>query len=56
MVRDHLEGKTNYQAQLFMLASLELWFRVFIDRPQLAPPQETVEQLLDEERAAVPHM
>jgi asparagine synthase (glutamine-hydrolysing) len=56
MVRDHLEGKINYQAQLFMLASLELWFRVFIDSPQLAPPQESVEQLLDEERAAIPHI
>jgi asparagine synthase (glutamine-hydrolysing) len=56
MVRDHLEGRTNYQAQLFLLASLELWFRVFIDSPQLALPQESVEQLLDEERAAVPHV
>src|SRR5438067_37077 len=31
MLHDHLEGTTNYQAQLFLLASLELWFRVFID-------------------------
>ncbi len=53
MVRDHLEGKTNYQAQLFTLASLELWFRVFIDSPQLEMPQGSVETLLDRELSAV---
>jgi asparagine synthase (glutamine-hydrolysing) len=37
LLRDHLEGRTNYQAQLFTLASLELWFRVFIDPPTLEP-------------------
>jgi asparagine synthase (glutamine-hydrolysing) len=56
MVRDHLEGKTNYQAQLFALASLELWFRVFIDSPQLAMPQASVEELLDEERGVIPRL
>ncbi len=47
MVRDHLEGRTNYQAQLFTLASLELWFRVFIDTPQLEIPSGSVEELLE---------
>jgi asparagine synthase (glutamine-hydrolysing) len=36
MLREHMEGRTNYQAQLFTLASLELWFRVFVDPPALA--------------------
>ena len=48
LLRDHLEGKTNYQAQLFNLASLELWFRVFIDSPRLEAPQLSVEELLNE--------
>ncbi|HZR41867.1 MAG TPA: asparagine synthase (glutamine-hydrolyzing) [Ktedonobacteraceae bacterium] len=56
MVRDHLEGKTNYQAQLFTLASLELWFRVFIDTPQLEIPQGSVEEMLSEERTVVPQL
>ncbi len=50
MVRDHLEGRTNYQAQLFTLASLELWFRVFIDSPNLTMPAGSVEDLLNEEK------
>ena len=33
LLREHLAGRQNYQAQLFLLASLELWFRVFIDPP-----------------------
>lgn len=49
MIREHMEGTTNYQAQLFTLASLELWFRVFIDRPQLQAPTESLEELLAEE-------
>ncbi|HLZ60343.1 MAG TPA: asparagine synthase (glutamine-hydrolyzing) [Ktedonosporobacter sp.] len=53
MVRDHLEGKVNYQAQIFTLASLELWFRVFIDSPQLAIPEYSVEELLAQERPMV---
>lgn len=48
LLRDHLEGKTNYQAQLFTLASLELWFRVFIDEPNLVYPEMSVEDLLGE--------
>ncbi|MGZ6384430.1 MAG: asparagine synthase (glutamine-hydrolyzing) [Ktedonobacteraceae bacterium] len=48
LLRDHLEGKTNYQAQLFTLASLELWFRVFIDEPNLVYQEMSVEDLLDE--------
>ncbi|MGZ3621872.1 MAG: asparagine synthase (glutamine-hydrolyzing) [Ktedonobacteraceae bacterium] len=48
LLHDHLEGKTNYQAQLFTLASLELWFRVFIDEPNLVYPEMSVEDLLDE--------
>ena len=35
LLREHLEGRTNYQAQLFTLASLEIWFRVFIDNTDL---------------------
>jgi asparagine synthase (glutamine-hydrolysing) len=49
MLRDHMEGRTNYQAQLFTLASLELWFRIFIDSPDLTMPQGSVEDLLAEE-------
>ena len=48
LLREHIEGTTNYQAQLFILASLELWFRVFIDRAELTCPQESVEELLEE--------
>ncbi|MBE3561158.1 MAG: hypothetical protein IMW89_18355, partial [Ktedonobacteraceae bacterium] len=50
MVRDHVEGRTNYQAQIFTLASLELWFRVFIDRTELAVPECSTEELLEEDR------
>src|SRR5947199_9366611 len=52
MVHDHIEGRTNYQAQLFVLASVELWFRVFIDSSQLALPEYSVEDLLAEEQLA----
>ncbi len=55
LLRDHLEGRTNYQGQLFILASLELWFRVFIDSPHLECPQVSVEALL-EERDRVPSL
>ena len=48
MVRDHLEGRTNYEAQIFTLASLEIWFRVFIDSPQLAIPGGSVETITHE--------
>ncbi len=51
LLRNHLEGTTNYQSQLFILASLELWFRVFIDRADLTCPQETIEELLAEKIA-----
>jgi asparagine synthase (glutamine-hydrolysing) len=40
ILREHLRGQNNYQAQLFLLASLELWFRVFIDPPGLNAPQQ----------------
>ena len=50
MLHDHCAGRTNYQAQLFTLASLELWFRVFIDPPQLVMPAISVAEMLDEER------
>jgi asparagine synthase (glutamine-hydrolysing) len=57
LVRDHLEGRTNYQAQLFILASLELWFRVFIDSPHLELPQVSTEELLEsKERLVVPSL
>jgi asparagine synthase (glutamine-hydrolysing) len=51
MLQDHLNGKTNYQAQIFTLVSLELWFRVFIDPPNLEMPQGSVEDLLSEDFA-----
>src|SRR6266496_2905624 len=55
LVRDHLEGRANYQAQLFALASLELWFRVFVDAHRLERPYGTVEELLESgEKLAVP--
>ncbi len=53
MLREHLEGRTNYQAQLFTLASLELWFRVFIDSPRLEIPQAPAQELLEVEGAAL---
>jgi asparagine synthase (glutamine-hydrolysing) len=55
LLRDHLEGRTNYAAQLFTLASLELWFRVFIDPPRLEVPQGSSEAVLEPaERRGVP--
>lgn len=53
IVQDHLHGKTNYQAQIFTLASLELWFRVFIDTTTLSIPQLSVEEMLQAERHSV---
>jgi asparagine synthase (glutamine-hydrolysing) len=47
-VRDHLGGKTDYQVQLFILASLELWFRVFIDSPSLEHPSGSVDTPIDQ--------
>jgi asparagine synthase (glutamine-hydrolysing) len=49
LLREHLEGRTNYEAQLFTLASLELWFRVFIDNTHLECPQGSVEEYLREQ-------
>lgn len=43
LLRAHLDGRSNYQAQLFTLASLELWFRVFIDPPTIAAPNQLLE-------------
>jgi asparagine synthase (glutamine-hydrolysing) len=53
ILRDHLEGRTQYANQLFILASLELWFRVFIDASRLESPHLSVENLLLEETPAV---
>jgi asparagine synthase (glutamine-hydrolysing) len=52
ILRDHLEGRTQYTNQLFILASLELWFRVFIDTPELICPQVSLEELLDDDPVA----
>ncbi|HZU70431.1 MAG TPA: asparagine synthase (glutamine-hydrolyzing) [Ktedonobacteraceae bacterium] len=49
LLRDHLHGKTNYQNQLFILASLEIWFRVFIDNESLEYPALSLEELLEEQ-------
>jgi asparagine synthase (glutamine-hydrolysing) len=46
LLRDHLEGRVNYAIQLFLLASLELWFRVFIDGSSLACPQGSLEDMV----------
>ncbi len=56
LLRDYLEGRTNYAGQLFLLASLELWFRVFIDSPRIESPQGSVEDLLEDDRVAVKPM
>ncbi len=52
ILRDHLEGRTQYTNQLFILASLELWFRVFIDTPELTYPQGSLEEFLEDELVA----
>ena len=51
MLHAHLDGRSNYQAQLFALASLELWFRVFIDPPTLDAPRSILEELQEEHLA-----
>lgn len=57
LLHDHLEGRTDYQKQLFILASLELWFRVFIDNARLESPQVSVEELLgSKEISAAPSL
>lgn len=47
ILSDHQEGRTNYGNQIFILASLELWFRVFIDHAYLDYPQESLEDLVE---------
>lgn len=54
MLRDHLEGRMNYQSQLFLLASLELWFRVFIDSTRLEYPDLSLEELLEDTGVDMP--
>jgi asparagine synthase (glutamine-hydrolysing) len=39
LLEEHREGRINHQARLFALASLEHWFRVYIDPPTLAMPR-----------------
>jgi len=53
MLRDHMRGRSNYQAQLFLLASLELWFRVFIDPPELGVPPLLREESRQESPAMI---
>jgi asparagine synthase (glutamine-hydrolysing) len=53
LLRDHLEGRTDYGNQLFLLASLELWFRVFIDGDALGRPERSVEEILKDDTAEV---
>jgi asparagine synthase (glutamine-hydrolysing) len=52
ILHDHLQGRTQYTNQLFILASLELWFRIFIDTPELTYPRASLEELLDDEPVA----
>ncbi|HTK10634.1 MAG TPA: asparagine synthase (glutamine-hydrolyzing) [Ktedonobacteraceae bacterium] len=54
MLREHMEGRTNYQAQLFTLASLELWFRVFIDPSSLEKPSQSLECVMQNDDATPP--
>jgi asparagine synthase (glutamine-hydrolysing) len=58
ILHDHLEGRTQYTNQLFILASLELWFRIFIDTPELTYPQASLQELLDDQpvAAGLPHI
>ena len=56
LLRDHLEGRTQYPNQLFILASLELWFRVFIDKPELTYPQTSLEEFLDDKPVALTNL
>ncbi len=51
ILREHLTGKTNYANQLFILASLELWFRVFIDPTHIEYPLVSTEELLEDSKA-----
>jgi asparagine synthase (glutamine-hydrolysing) len=53
ILRDHIEGRTQYPVHLFILASLELWFRVFIDSPRLECPKGSLEELLEDEPVVV---
>ena len=55
LLDEHLRGRTNYERQLFILASLELWFRVFIDSTSLECPQVSVEDLL-EDKEGIPSL
>jgi len=50
LLREHVEGKTDHGNQLFILASLELWFRVFIDGDAVEYPQRSLEHYLDSDR------
>ncbi|HLI51957.1 MAG TPA: asparagine synthase C-terminal domain-containing protein, partial [Thermomicrobiaceae bacterium] len=51
LIREHVEGRTDHGNQLFILASLELWFRVFIDPPTVEMPQPSLERYLDSTEA-----
>jgi asparagine synthase (glutamine-hydrolysing) len=46
LLREHLAGKTDHGLQLFLLASLEMWCRIFIDRESLLRPHADSEALL----------
>lgn len=53
LLHDHLEGRTQYPNQLFILASLELWFRIFIDSSHLEYPQGSIEEFLEDDFIAL---
>jgi len=55
ILRDHLDGRTQYANQLFILASLELWFRIFIDNSRLECPQASLADLLGD-KSIVPSL
>ncbi|HEX8036879.1 MAG TPA: hypothetical protein VF510_23680 [Ktedonobacterales bacterium] len=52
LLRDHRKSRTDNGVPLFLLASLDLWFRVFIDNgSSVDPPPGSVEDLLEGEPA-----
>ena len=49
LLDDHLAGRANYGGPLFHLASLELWFRVYIDPAGVERPERTLPEMLAED-------
>jgi asparagine synthase (glutamine-hydrolysing) len=41
LIDDHLERRTDNSRKLWALLQLELWFRSYVDPPEIAPPPRT---------------